>query len=162
MSMSSLSIIVATDSKLGIGVDNKLPWHLPEDLAHFKRTTSGHAIIMGRKTFESIGRPLPNRRNIVVTRNREWQHAGVETVTSLDAAMALLNDDLAYIIGGAEIYQQSMVLADKLVVTEIQQEFACDAFFPVINPLIWKETEREKHYSEENNLYFAFITYKKI
>lgn len=162
MSMSSLSIIVATDSKLGIGVDNKLPWHLPEDLAHFKRTTSGHAIIMGRKTFESIGRPLPNRRNIVVTRNREWLHAGVETVTSLDAASNLLNDDFAYIIGGAEIYQQSMPLANELVVTEIQHEFSCDAFFPVINPLIWNETKREKHYSEENNLHFAFVTYKKI
>lgn len=160
--MSSLSIIVATDSKLGIGVDNKLPWRLPEDLAHFKRTTSGHAIIMGRKTFESIGRPLPNRRNIVVTRNHEWQHAGVETVTSLDAARDLLNEELAFIIGGAEIYQQSMDLANELIVTEIQQEFACDTFFPVINPLLWKETGREKHYSEENNLHFAFVTYKKI
>ncbi|MES2040971.1 MAG: dihydrofolate reductase [Pseudomonadota bacterium] len=160
--MSSLSIIVATDSKLGIGVDNKLPWRLPEDLAHFKRTTSGHAIIMGRKTFESIGRPLPNRRNIVVTRNHEWQHAGVETVTSLDAARDLLNEELAFIIGGAEIYQQSMDLAKELIVTEIQQEFACDTFFPGINPLLWKETGREKHYSEANNLHFAFVTYKKI
>ncbi len=160
--MSSLSIIVATDSGLGIGVDNKLPWRLPEDLAHFKRTTSGHAIIMGRKTFESIGRPLPNRRNIVVTRNHEWQHAGVETVTSLDAARDLLNEELAFIIGGAEIYQQSMDLANELIVTEIQQEFACDTFFPVINPLLWKETGREKHYSEANNLHFAFVTYKKI
>ncbi|MBI3730772.1 MAG: dihydrofolate reductase [Burkholderiales bacterium] len=160
--MSSLSIIVATDSKLGIGVDNKLPWRLPEDLAHFKRTTSGHAIIMGRKTFESIGRPLPNRRNIVVTRNHEWQHAGVETVTSLDAARDLLNEELAFIIGGAEIYQQSMDLASELIVTEIQQEFACDTFFPAINPLLWKETGREKHYSEANNLHFAFVTYKKI
>ncbi|MFZ6780560.1 dihydrofolate reductase [Undibacterium sp. Ji83W] len=160
--MSSLSIIVATDSKLGIGVDNKLPWRLPEDLAHFKRTTSGHAIIMGRKTFESIGRPLPNRRNIVVTRNHEWQHAGVEAVASLDAARDLLNEELAFIIGGAEIYQQSMDLANELIVTEIQQEFACDTFFPMINPLLWKETGREKHYSEANNLHFAFVTYKKI
>ncbi|MFZ6744602.1 dihydrofolate reductase [Undibacterium sp. JH2W] len=160
--MSSLSIIVATDSKQGIGINNKLPWHLPEDLAHFKRTTSGHAIVMGRKTFESIGRPLPNRRNIVVTRNPEWQHAGVEVVASLDAARALLSNELAFIIGGAQIYQQSLDLADELIVTEIQQEFACDAFFPVINPLIWKETGREKHYSQENNLHFAFVTYKKI
>ncbi|MFZ6642068.1 dihydrofolate reductase [Undibacterium sp. TC4M20W] len=160
--MSSLSIIVATDSRLGIGIDNKLPWHLPEDLAHFKRTTTGHAIIMGRKTFESIGRALPNRRNIVVTRNHDWQHAGVETAASLDAAHALLNDDLAYIIGGAEIYQQSLDLANELIVTEIQQEFACDAFFPAIDPLLWKKTGREKHYSEASNLHFAFVTYKKI
>ncbi|MFZ6874653.1 dihydrofolate reductase [Undibacterium sp. Di27W] len=160
--MSSLSIIVATDSKQGIGINNKLPWHLPEDLAHFKRTTSGHAIVMGRKTFESIGRPLPNRRNIVVTRNPDWQHAGVEVVASLDEARALLSNELAFIIGGAQIYQQSMDLAAEMIVTEIQQEFACDAFFPVINPLIWKETGREKHYSQENNLHFAFVTYKKI
>ena len=160
--MSSFSIIVATDSKRGIGIENKLPWHLPEDLAHFKRTTSGHAIIMGRKTFESIGRPLPQRRNIVVTRNREWQHAGVETVNSLSAVQALLGDERAYIIGGAEIYQQSLDLADQMIVTEIQQEFACDAFFPAVNPLLWKETAREMHCSLDNNMHFAFVTYEKI
>ncbi|MCH8618392.1 dihydrofolate reductase [Undibacterium sp. TS12] len=159
--MSSLSIIVATDIKRGIGIDNKLPWHLPADLAHFKRTTSGHPIIMGRKTFESIGRPLPQRRNIVVTRNPEWQHQGVETAPSLEAARSMLTEEMGFIIGGAEIYQQSMAVADQLIVTEIQQEFACDAFFPVINPLIWIETAREEHYSEENNLHFAFVTYKK-
>jgi dihydrofolate reductase len=79
---SQLTLVVAIDANNGIGINNQLPWHLPEDLAHFKRTTSGHPIIMGRKTFDSIGRPLPNRRNIVITRNPDWQHAGVEAVTS--------------------------------------------------------------------------------
>ncbi|MFZ6656214.1 dihydrofolate reductase [Undibacterium sp. TJN19] len=160
--MSSLTIIVATDKKNGIGINNTLPWRLPEDLAHFKRTTSGHSIIMGRKTFDSIGRPLPQRRNIVITRNRQWQHDGVENVACLDDAQALLHDEEAFIIGGAEIYQQSLALADKLIVTEIQQEFDCDAFFPEIDPQIWEETGREKHYSEANNLHFAFVTYEKI
>ena len=86
---ASLTLVVATDRKGGIGINNTLPWRLPEDLAFFKRTTSGHTIIMGRKTFDSIGRPLPNRRNIVVTRNPDWQHAGVEAVLSLDVAIAL-------------------------------------------------------------------------
>lgn len=160
--MSSLTIIVATDKKRGIGINNTLPWRLPEDLAHFKRTTSGHSIIMGRKTFESIGRPLPQRRNIVVTRNPDWHHAGTESVGSLHEALVLAGDDHAFIIGGAEIYQQSLQLADTLIVTEIQQEFECDAFFPAIDPLLWKETAREKCYSKEINLHFAFVTYKKI
>jgi dihydrofolate reductase len=88
MPASRLSIIVATDANRGIGINNTLPWHLPEDLAHFKRTTTGHPIIMGRKTFDSIGRPLPNRRNIVITRNPQWSHPGVESVGSVAAAAA--------------------------------------------------------------------------
>ncbi|QJQ04539.1 dihydrofolate reductase [Undibacterium piscinae] len=159
--MSSLTIIVATDIKNGIGIQNKLPWHLPEDLAHFKRTTSGHAILMGRKTFESIGRPLPNRRNIVISRDPEWQHTGVETANSLAAAQALLGDENAYIIGGAQIYQQALALADRLIVTEIDREFACDAFFPEIKQQDWEEVAREKHFSEANQLNYAFVTYKK-
>ncbi len=86
----SLTIIVATDRARGIGIDNRLPWRLPEDLAHFKRTTTGHPVIMGRKTFESIGKPLPGRRNIVITRNPDWRHEGVETVASPTAAIALI------------------------------------------------------------------------
>ena len=114
--MSFLSIIVATDKQGGIGINNSLPWHLPEDLAHFKRTTSGHAIIMGRKTFDSIGRALPNRRNIVVTRNSDWKHDGVEAVTSLLSAQEIVKDDHAFIIGGAQIYQQALSIADQLIV----------------------------------------------
>jgi dihydrofolate reductase len=159
--LSSLTIIVATDKKNGIGIKNTLPWHLPEDLAHFKRTTSGHAIIMGRKTFESIGRALPNRRNIVITRNPEWQHAGVESVSSLAAAQALVAQEHAYIIGGAEIYQQALGLADHLIITEIEQEFACDAFFPEIAAQLWQEVKREPQHSETNQFDYAFVTYKR-
>src|SRR5450830_1423035 len=144
----ALCVIVATDSKHGIGINNTLPWHLPEDLAHFKRTTSGHPIIMGRKTFDSIGRPLPNRRNIVITRNPEWQHAGVESCTSLTQAAALVAGSDAFIIGGAQIYAEALPLASRLIITEIGKRFDCDAFFPPLDLQVWQETERSVHHSE--------------
>lgn len=159
--MSSLKIIVAIDTRGGIGINNKLPWHLPEDLAHFKQITSGHPIIMGRKTFDSIGRALPNRRNIVISRNREWQHAGVECVASLEAARAAVAAQDAYIIGGAEIYKQALPLADELIITEIVEDFSCDAFFPSVLPQEWQEIARESHYSEVKQLHYAFVTYKR-
>lgn len=157
-----LTIVVATDSNNGIGINNTLPWHLPEDLAHFKRTTSGHPIIMGRKTFDSIGRPLPNRRNIVITRNAGWQHAGVEAVTSLDAAKALVGDNQAFIIGGAQIYADTVAQVDRLIVTKIDKSFDCDAFFPAIDPKTWQETAREQHHSDANGYDYAYITYERI
>lgn len=159
--MSNLVIIVATDRQRGIGINNTLPWKLPEDLAHFKRLTSGHPIIMGRKTFESIGRPLPNRRNIVITRNAGWRHDGVEAAGSLEAAVALLDGADGYLIGGAEIYRQSMGLATTLVVTEIGQTFDCDAFFPEIDPAAWQETAREGHVAAASGLPYAFVTYSR-
>lgn len=159
--MSLLSIIVAFDQQRGIGINNTLPWHLPEDLAHFKKMTSGHPIIMGRNTFESIGRPLPNRRNIVVTRNTAWQHDGVETVNSLEDAQSLINGTDAFIIGGAQIYQQALTLADRLIVTEIQDRFDCDAFFPEIDSATWVETARELHTSATKQVHYAFVTYEK-
>jgi len=161
ISMSHLTIIVATDQQRGIGINNTLPWKLPEDLAHFKRLTTGHTIIMGRKTFESIGRPLPNRRNIVVTRNADWRHDGAETVGSLDAAIALLDGADGYVIGGAEIYAQSMALATTLIVTEIGQTFDCDAFFPAIDAAAWTEAARESHVSAASGLPYAFVTYRR-
>jgi dihydrofolate reductase len=158
--MAKLSIIVATDKKRGIGINNQLPWHLPEDLAHFKSTTSGHPIIMGRKTYDSIGRPLPKRRNIVISRNKEWNQTGVEAVNSIKQAFALLNEEQAFVIGGAQIYQQAMSLADRLVVTEIQAEYACDAFFPMIDPQIWEETSRQNFISS-NELAYDIVIYTK-
>ncbi len=119
---ASLSLIVATDRNHGIGINNTLPWRLPEDLAFFKRTTSGHPIIMGRKTFDSIGRPLPNRRNIVVTRNAQWRHEGVQAAGSLDEAVQLAGDGEVFVIGGAQIYVDALPLADKLIVTEIDAD----------------------------------------
>ncbi len=157
-----LTIVVATDTNNGIGINNTLPWHLPEDLAHFKRTTSGHPIIMGRKTFDSIGRPLPNRRNIVITRNPDWQHVGVEAVASIDAAKALIGDQQAFIIGGAQIYADTLAAADRIIVTKIGKRFDCDAFFPAIDLAQWKETAREEHHSKANGFDYAYLTYDRI
>lgn len=159
--MAQLTLVVAMDARRGIGVDNTLPWRLPEDLAHFKRVTSGHPIVMGRKTFDSIGRPLPNRRNIVITRNAGWRHEGVDAVTSLEAALALAGDDEVFIIGGAQIFAAAMEMADKMIVTEIAHTFQCDTFFPPLAPQAWRETARETHHSAANGFDYAFVTYVK-
>ncbi len=159
---SQLTIVVAIDANNGIGINNQLPWHLPEDLAHFKRTTSGHPIIMGRKTFDSIGRPLPNRRNIVITRNPEWRHDGVETVTSVAAARALVGDAPAFIIGGGQIFADTLADSDRLIVTEIAKIFDCDAFFPTVDPAQWQEVARENHRSETGGFDFSYVTYDRI
>lgn len=156
-----LTIIVAIDRARGIGIGNRLAWRLPEDLAHFKRMTMGHPIIMGRKTFESIGRPLPGRRNIVVTRNPAWRHDGVETVASPEAAAALLDNGDAFIIGGAEIYAQALPLCTRLIVTEIDKVFDCDAFFPAFDPHQWQECARQGYYSEQIGCDYAFVTYQR-
>lgn len=159
--MKHLTLIVAMDAQRGIGVDNQLPWHLPEDLAHFKRLTSGHPIIMGRKTFDSIGRALPNRRNIVITRNPDWRHDGVEAVHSLQAAIELVGDAPAFIIGGAQIFNDAMALAERLEVTEIAHTFPCDTFFPPLAPGAWAETARASYHSDANGYGYAFVTYEK-
>jgi dihydrofolate reductase len=158
---TNLTIIVAVDSQRGIGIDDTLPWRLPEDMAHFKRTTSGHAVIMGRKTFDSIGRPLPNRRNIVITRNPAWHHDGVEAVATLDAAIQLVGQTEAFVIGGAQIYAQALARANKLVVTEISRKFACDTFFPELDFELWEETSREAYHSSLGEFDFAFVCYRR-
>ena len=156
-----LTIIVATDLQRGIGVHNALPWRLPEDLAHFKRTTSGHPIIMGRKTFDSLGRALPNRRNIVISRNLEWQHEGVEAVTSFEAALQLVGDTPAFVIGGAQIYAEALPHTERLIITEISKAFDCDTYFPAVDWQQWKEVSREQHHSAQNEFDYAFVTYQK-
>ena len=155
-----LTLVVAMDAQRGIGVDNKLPWHLPEDLAHFKRVTLGHPIIMGRKTFDSIGRPLPKRRNIVVTRNAGWAHEGVEAAGSLREAIALAGDEQASIIGGAQIFAESLQLADRMIVTHIDGIYRCDTFFPEIDAALWTVTAREDHRSSDG-VAFSFVTYER-
>ena len=159
--MAHLTIVVAIDEKRGIGIDNKLPWHLPEDLAHFKRTTMGHPIIMGRKTFDSIGRPLPNRRNIVITRNPDWKREGVDVASSLEAALALVGDTPSCIIGGGQIFAEALPITNRMVVTEIGKTFACDAFFPDIDQKQWKEVARETHHSDSNGFDYAYVTYER-
>lgn len=160
--MTHLTIIVATDSQRGIGINNALPWRLSEDMAHFKRTTTGHTVIMGRKTFDSIGKALPNRRNIVITRNADWRHDGVEAVTSLDAALELAGEAPAFVIGGAQIYQETLPHTERLIVTEIDKRFDCDAFFPAIDPQQWQETARERYHCAQHGFDYAFVTYHRL
>jgi dihydrofolate reductase len=163
MSQPRITLIVAMDRKRGIGIANQLPWRLPEDLAHFKRTTTGHAIIMGRKTFDSIGRPLPGRRNIVVTRNPAWRHEGAMTASTPEQARALArNEQEAFIIGGAELFAQTIALADRMIVTEIAGQFACDTFFPEVDAASWRETGRESLHSAASGLDFAIVTYDRV
>lgn len=158
---ANLTLVVAIDAKGGIGIDNKMPWHLPEDFAHFKRVTLGKPVIMGRKTFDSIGRVLPGRRNIVITHNADWAHEGAERAASLDAAIAMLDGAPASIIGGAQVFAQSMDVADAMIVTHIDRIFDCDTFFPPIDAAVWRETAREPHHSEANGFDYAFVTYAR-
>ncbi len=159
----TLSLIVAMDRNRVIGKDNDLPWHLPADLKFFKATTLGKPIIMGRKTFESIGRPLPGRRNIVVTRNADWSAGGVEVVSTLDAAKALVaNEPEAMIIGGAQVYGQALDYVDRMHVTEVDMSVeGGDAHFPEIDPQIWSEVSREPHPAADGRPGFAFVCYER-
>ncbi len=158
----TLTLLVAMDAARGIGIENRLPWKLAEDMAFFKRTTTGNTVIMGRKTYDSIGRPLPNRRNIVISRDPLWQAAGVEAANSVEAALArLAQDENAFVIGGAQIYALTLPLAQRLLVTEIDKNFACDAFFPALQDPTWHETSREQHFSTQNDCHFAFVEYQR-
>jgi dihydrofolate reductase len=157
-----LHLIYARARNGVIGANNTLPWHLPEDLAHFKRTTLGQPVIMGRKTWDSLPpkfRPLPGRVNIVVTRQTDWQAEGALRAGSIDEAMLQCpeaND--AWVIGGAEIYAQAAARASSAVVTEIAQDFEGDAFAPTLGPG-WHEVQRESHVAV-NGLPFSFVTYQ--
>lgn len=136
-----VDMIVACASNRVIGADNRLLWRIPEDFAHFKRVTMGHAVIMGRKTWESIGRPLPGRKNVVITRQTGYQAEGADVVSSLDAALDMLKDqERVFVIGGGEIYRQAMPKADHIWVTVLGQNFEGETTFPEIDPLLWKET----------------------
>jgi Dihydrofolate reductase len=157
-----VSIVVAIAQNHAIGKDNKLLWHLPKDLKHFKEITSGGTVIMGRKTYDSVGKPLPNRRNIVITR-QQIEIAGCEVVNSLQAALDLCaGQDEVFIVGGAEIYRQSMLLTDKIYLTIVHANFDGDTYFPEIKADIWTETERTDHEADEKNpLPFSFITLER-
>lgn len=163
--MTTLTLIVARARNGVIGNRNQLPWRLPEDLAFFKRTTMGAPVIMGRNTHESIGRALPGRRNIVVTRDGARCFPGCDTVTNLDDALALAAQDgapQAFLIGGAQLYAQGLHRASRLLVTEIAADFAGDATFPVPDMTIWRETARKTlHAQAPNDFDFAFVTYER-
>ncbi len=159
----NLHLIFARAANGVIGQNNTLPWQLPEDMAHFKRTTLGCPVIMGRKTWDSLPpkfRPLPGRLNIVVTRQPDWQAAGALTAHSLQEACDLCPvDSTAWVIGGAEIYAQALLLASTAVVTDIEASYEGDAFAPKFGPQ-WRETSREKQVSA-TGLRFSFVTYCK-
>ena len=156
-----ITIIAAIAKNNALGKDNKLIWHLPADLKRFKKVTLGHHIIMGRKTFESLGKPLPNRTTIIITRNKNFTQHGCIVVNSLNEAIeATKEDENPYILGGAEIYKQALDIADKLDLTFVHQNFEADVFFPEIDFNIWKETSREDFNSDEKNKFnYSFVTY---
>ena len=160
-----LSIIVAKAKNNIIGKDNKLLWHLPADMKRFKQLTTGHVVIMGRKTFESIGKVLPNRKSVVFTQNNDFvvDDENVEIVHSmLEIKEYIDNDEENFVIGGAMIYNLLMPHVKKMYVTEINKDFEGDTFFPKINEEIWKVTNREQGVMDEyNNLEYEFVTYER-
>jgi dihydrofolate reductase len=168
-----ISLIAAIGKKNELGKDNQLLWQLPADMKHFREITRGHTVIMGRKTFESIGKPLPDRENIVVTRDGSYFAPGVAVVHSLDEALRLAaleqgkhfeekqEETEVFIIGGGELYKESISRASKLYITRVHATLPADTFFPVIDSS-WKEKSKEDHSTDEKNVYkYSFITYTK-
>jgi dihydrofolate reductase len=151
-----ISLLVAASENGVIGKDNQLPWHLPDDLKYFKNLTWGLPILMGRKTFESIGKPLPGRKSIVITRNRDWQHDGVTVVHTVEEALQKAEGYGAkeiFVIGGAEIFNTALPLANRLYLTRIHHHFAGDVFFPSINEGEWELTSSRFCAADEKNAY---------
>ena len=161
MNKPLISLIVAMANNRVIGKDNQMPWHLPADLGHFKAVTLGKPIIMGRKTYESIGRPLPGRKNIVISRNADYSLEGCETVCSLEEALDLVNDvEEVMIIGGGYLYSQTLPQADRLYLTFIDLDVDGDTQFPEFEHLRLKEVKREKHLKDEKNPYdYEFVDF---
>ncbi|MCF6167219.1 dihydrofolate reductase [Lutibacter sp.] len=159
-----ITIIAAVAENNALGKDNKLIWHLPADLKRFKKVTANHHVIMGRKTFESLGKPLPNRTNIIVTHNTNFSAENCIVVNSLQQALkAVKNDENPFILGGAEIYKQAIEIADKLDITFVHHKFEADVFFPEIDKSVWKETRREHFDADEKNKYdYSFVTFERI
>ncbi len=159
-----ISIIVAFDENRLIGRDNQLPWHLPADLKHFKEITMGHHMIMGRKTFESIGKALPGRTSIVITRQKDLQLEGCIMASSLEDAIQKCpaNEDV-FVIGGADVFNQAMRLCDKLHTTLIHHQFDGDTHFPELDPRVWQVTSRVDFHADEKNPWsYSYIDYKRI
>lgn len=161
MSTPIVSVIAVMARNRVIGIDNTLPWHLPEDLKHFKALTLGHHIIMGRKTFESIGKPLPGRTTVIVTRDLAYRAAGCLTVHSLEAAIRACGDDPEiFFVGGAELYAQVLPRADRLYLTEIQADYVGDAWFPTFDAAVWQEVERRENV-DASGLAYHFVLYRR-
>ncbi|RTE52902.1 dihydrofolate reductase [Arenibacter aquaticus] len=163
--MNTLTIIAAAAENNALGKNNDLLWHLPDDFKRFKSLTSGHKIIMGRKTFESFPKPLPNRTHIIITRDKDYEvgHADCMVVHSMDEALALVKEDpLAFIIGGGEIYKIGMEYANHMELTRVHGSFEADTFFPDFDEDQWELTNKEHHPKDERHKYdFTYLTYIK-
>jgi len=159
--MSCVSVIAAVADNNTIGLDNALPWHLPEDLKRFRSLTMGHHIIMGRKTYESLGRLLPGRTTVIVSRQPGYRVEGAITASSLESAIAQCgSDEEIFVIGGAELYREALAKADRLYLTEIHCSYAGDAFFPEYDRNAWREVSRERHVSAEG-LPYSYVVYSR-
>lgn len=162
--MNRLSLIWAMDRNRTIGIDNRLPWRLPADLQHFRALTTGHTILMGRKTYESFPRPLPDRRHIIITKDRKYQAAsGCVVANTLEAALAAAGaDDEVFVIGGASLYGQTLPYADRLYVTLIDAEFVGDTRFPEFDWQDWRQVSREDHPPDEKNPHaYSFLVFDR-
>jgi dihydrofolate reductase len=158
-----ISLIVVMDCNRVIGNEGRMPWHLPADLAYFKQLTLGHPVIMGRKTFESIGKPLPGRQNVIITENKDYQKEGCTILHSITEALDFCADQEAFVIGGATIYKAFLPIADKLLITLIQESFSGDTFFPEIDEQVWTLVSKTKGERNENNPYdYWFLVYERI
>lgn len=161
-----ITVIAAIAKNYALGKDNDLIWHLPADLKRFKKVTTGHYILMGRNTFESIGKPLPNRTTIIITRNKNYFKDGCLIANSLEEAIEMAKEEeKIFIIGGAQIYKETIAknLADRLDITLVHKSFEADVFFPEIDPKIWKEDSREDFTADEKNkLDYSFVSYTKV
>lgn len=156
--MQTISLIAALDRQGGIGLDGKIPWHLPEDLARFKQITMGRPIIMGRKTYESIGRPLPGRRNIVITSQRDYEAPGCDIVHSLDQALRLAGEGEVFVIGGATLYQEALPRAHRLYLTHVDGTFSADTFFPEFDAGEWSVCEHHPCPVNDRNAWSCVFT----
>ena len=158
-----ITLVAAIASNNVIGKENSLPWNIPEDLKRFKQMTSGHTILMGRKTFDSIGRPLPNRQNIVMTKDKNFEQEGIKVVNDFDEALELIkesNEDV-FVIGGSKIYELFEPVANSLAITRILKDFEGDAFFPDINWDLWQIEKEENFFDEKSNIECKLIEYSK-
>ena len=158
----AITIIVAKSNNGIIGKDGDLPWRLPEDLKRFKRLTTGNIVVMGRKTYDSIGRPLPNRKNIVISRNMSLIIEGVDVEHDLVDVLKRNQEENVYVIGGGQIYVEALPFSEKLEVTEVDVELVGDTSFPEIDSSQWKEIFREKRVDPESNLTYSFVSLERI
>jgi dihydrofolate reductase len=156
-----IKIIVAMSKNRVIGMDNSLIWHLPNDMKNFKKLTTGHAVVMGRKTYQSIGKPLPYRRNIIITRDPDFEAEGCEVVNSLEEALLLCFSN-CFIIGGGEIYKQSLPIAHQIYMTQIDEEFEGDTTFPELDKSWYVSKKEDFNKDEKNNYNYSFIFYERF